>query len=145
MKIDREIRGVRSSRSRRRAHTLRRIPQRTITISSPPSFGEFEDARGPKFSFQVKRPPILDVKEGIVVDKVELVVVKRVNIKERFDYATRKQYSLVVPKEMGNNNLTFNFFGYLQHPTIIIVAFDSNAFAIITGFSHSSAAVVSRP
>ncbi|CAI9263518.1 unnamed protein product [Lactuca saligna] len=60
-------------------------------------FGEFEDVRTPDFSFEVNRPPILDVKEDIVVDKVELAVVKRENVKERFDYVARKQVIVVTP------------------------------------------------
>lgn len=61
-------------------------------------FGEVEDVRSRDFSFEVKRPPILDVKkEDIVVDKVELAVEKRENVKERFDYVARKQLIVVTP------------------------------------------------
>lgn len=64
-------------------------------------FGEVEDVRSRDFSFEVNRPPTLDVKEDIVVDKVELAVENKdnnnVNVKERFDYVARKQIIVVTP------------------------------------------------
>ncbi|KVH99668.1 probable beta-1,4-xylosyltransferase IRX9H isoform X1 [Cynara cardunculus var. scolymus] len=60
-------------------------------------FGEFEDVKSRDFSFEVNHPPILDVKEDIVVKKVELAVEKRENVKERFDYVARKQLIVVTP------------------------------------------------
>ncbi|KAK9050081.1 hypothetical protein SSX86_030951 [Deinandra increscens subsp. villosa] len=62
-------------------------------------FGEFEDVRSRDFSFEVNRSPTLDVKEDILVDKVELAVQneKRENVKERFDYLARKQLIVVTP------------------------------------------------
>ncbi|XP_076942349.1 putative beta-1,4-xylosyltransferase IRX9H [Bidens hawaiensis] len=63
-------------------------------------FGEVEDVRSRDFSFEVNRPPTLDVKEDIVVDKVELAAVEKqlVVVKERFDYdVARKQLIVVTP------------------------------------------------
>ncbi|XP_076886769.1 putative beta-1,4-xylosyltransferase IRX9H [Bidens hawaiensis] len=63
-------------------------------------FGEVEDVRSRDFSFEVNRPPTLDVKEDIVVDKVELAAVeeREVVVKERFDYdVARKQLIVVTP------------------------------------------------
>ncbi|XP_076883909.1 putative beta-1,4-xylosyltransferase IRX9H [Bidens hawaiensis] len=62
-------------------------------------FGEVEDVRSRDFSFEVNRPPTLDVKEDIVVDKVELAAVeKQLVVKERFDYdVARKQLIVVTP------------------------------------------------
>ncbi|KAL8226316.1 hypothetical protein R6Q57_016148 [Mikania cordata] len=50
-------------------------------------FGEFEDVRSRDFSF----PPTLDVKEDIVVDKVELAV------ENTKDYFARKQLIVITP------------------------------------------------
>lgn len=53
--------------------------------------------RNPDFSsFEVKRPPILDVKENIIIDKLELSLENKQNVKYRFDYDHRNKLLILI-------------------------------------------------
>ncbi|KAI3670379.1 hypothetical protein L1987_87970 [Smallanthus sonchifolius] len=97
-------------------------------------FGEFEeDVRSRDFSFEVNRPPTLDVKQDIVVDKVELAVQ---NLNERFDYVARKQLIVVTPTY--NRALQAFYLNRLGHvlrlvpPPLVWIVVEMNAASMET-------------
>ncbi|KAI3768196.1 hypothetical protein L2E82_18682 [Cichorium intybus] len=88
-------------------------------------FGEFEDVRSPDYSFEVNRPPILDVKEDIVVDKVELPVVKRENVKERLGQVLR-----LVPPPHQFFGLLWRWMWLLQKLQIFLGEYDDSIYSL---------------